>query len=93
VNCAILGYVANHFINEALNPASNIFHLANYVFQRLMQAAVKSLPGHKIRLSTSRGATYVLAEVRRAKPRRVVYRREYGRDVLFLHHEQFAGWL
>lgn len=35
VNCAILGYVANHFINEALNPASNIFHLANYVFPTL----------------------------------------------------------
>lgn len=34
-NCAILGYVANHFINEALNPASNIFHLADYVFPTL----------------------------------------------------------
>lgn len=34
-NCAILGYVANHFINEALNPASNIYHLSDYVFPTL----------------------------------------------------------
>jgi hypothetical protein len=31
-NCAMLEYVANHFINEALNPVSNIYHLSNYVF-------------------------------------------------------------
>jgi len=34
-NCAILGYVANHFINEALNPVSNIYHLSDYVFPTL----------------------------------------------------------
>jgi Bacterial Ig domain len=34
-NCAILGYVANHFINEALNPASNMYHLSDYVFPTL----------------------------------------------------------
>jgi hypothetical protein len=34
-SCAILGYVANHFINEALNPASNIYHLSDYVFPTL----------------------------------------------------------
>ncbi|HEY2547601.1 MAG TPA: Ig-like domain-containing protein [Candidatus Acidoferrum sp.] len=34
-SCTILGYVANHFINEALNPASNIYHLSDYVFPTL----------------------------------------------------------
>jgi Big-like domain-containing protein len=34
-NCVILGYVANHFINEALNPVSNILHLSDYVFPTL----------------------------------------------------------
>jgi hypothetical protein len=34
-NCAILGYVANHFVNEALNPSSNIYHLSDYVFPTL----------------------------------------------------------
>ena len=34
-DCAILGYVANHFVNEALNPASNIYHLSDYVFPTL----------------------------------------------------------
>jgi hypothetical protein len=36
-SCAMLGYVANHFINEALNPATNIYHLANYVYPTLDQ--------------------------------------------------------
>lgn len=31
-SCAMLSYVANHFINEALNPVSNIYHLSDYVF-------------------------------------------------------------
>jgi glucuronoarabinoxylan endo-1,4-beta-xylanase len=30
--CAIQQYVANHFINEAMNPASNPFHLSDYVY-------------------------------------------------------------
>src|SRR5215467_724277 len=33
--CQMLAFVANHFINEALNPASNIFHLSDYVYPTL----------------------------------------------------------
>ena len=33
--CQVLGFVANHFINEALNPASNIYHLSDYVYPTL----------------------------------------------------------
>jgi hypothetical protein len=36
-SCAMLGYVANHFINEATNPASNIYHLSLYVYPTLDQ--------------------------------------------------------
>src|SRR5262249_47429620 len=33
--CQMLVFTANHFINEALNPASNIFHLSDYVYPTL----------------------------------------------------------
>ena len=33
--CPLLSYTANHFINEALNPASNIYHLSDYVYPTL----------------------------------------------------------
>jgi hypothetical protein len=33
--CEFLTYTANHFINEALNPASNIYHLSDYVYPTL----------------------------------------------------------
>jgi Bacterial Ig domain len=36
-SCAMLAYLANHFINEALNPATNIYHLSDYVYPTLDQ--------------------------------------------------------
>jgi len=37
-SCGMLGYIANHFINEAMNPASNIYHLSLYVYPTLDQS-------------------------------------------------------
>jgi len=33
--CQFLAFTANHFLNEALNPASNPFHLSDYVYPTL----------------------------------------------------------
>jgi hypothetical protein len=36
-SCAMLDYIANYYLNEALNPAANIYDLGDYVFPTLDQ--------------------------------------------------------